>query len=453
MTDISRTRPLPRVACSAALLVLLGSLDAAGPARAAVPKVVTEAEAGNASGGNDSPAAGSVIDMSTGRAVAIGALGAPGDVDYWKVSVPAGARIIALCDTGGAPIEDDDSTLTLFGTDGITLIEQDEDDGTGNGGDLQVEATLASVIAGPKLSTSGTYYLQVKHWDGTAVISRYALHVALITTNAVLEDGINDTPATADPLVAPGAQLGARNGVIADTDDQNTADDDFDYYSIASNPGDTLFVALDGDPSRDGINSLNVSFDLLDAGNNLLMTVENTRGVDVPGPVDGYRGDGVTLTVATNPTYVRVFSSNSADEGSYRILAATHAFPVASTSFYTVSPCRLTDTRTTLEGRMVSGEARVYGVGGVCGVPETATAVVLNVSVVNPSTAGSLVTWADHLPKPGTLIVSFPANVTRSSLAIVPLSIDGFATLQARGDLQPGATFDLAVDVTGYFAP
>jgi hypothetical protein len=263
---------------------------------------------------------------------------------------------------------------------------------------------------------------------------------------------VNDTPADADVLIGPGAQLGARNGVIADTDDLNSLDDDFDYFSIASNPGDTIFVVLDGDPSRDAVNSVNVSFDLLDASNNLLMAVENTRPVDQPGPLDGFRGDGVTLQVATNPTYVRVHSSSSVEEGSYRILAATHTFPVAATNFFTVPPCRLADTRTDASGRMVSGEPKALWAGGTCGIPRTAKALSVNVTVINPSAAGSVLVWADHLPKPGAILVSFPANVTRSSLAIVSLSTDGYATIQARGDLAPGASFDLAIDVSGYFA-
>ena len=56
--------------------------------------------------------------------------------------------------------------------------------------------------------------------------------------------------------------------------------------------------------------------------------------------------------------------------------------PPAAVELYTLSPCRLVDTRAAQAPALAASERRVFPVAGVCGVPPTATAVAVNVTAV-----------------------------------------------------------------------
>lgn len=415
---------------------------AAGPVHGLTLPVVTETES------NNTPATANLLDLSSGRALGTGAISASGDVDYWKITVPTNARIWAFVDTGGPQTDiSRDSVLTLFDRDGTTVIETDEDDGTGNGGDLTVESVLSSVIAGRQVASAGTYFLQVRESD-TETIGRYSLSVVIAST-ATLEIEPNNNLASATPLVTSSSPIAARNAAIADTNNEDFNDDDIDYYSIATTVGDTILVSADGDPDRNGVQT-DVAFDILDATGRLLLEVAN-HGDGPGGSGTGFIGEGATLTVATNPVYVRVHGTSSVSEGSYRIMAASHAFRPPSSVFYTVPPCRVADTRTGDPGLMTSGVVEWFQVGGLCGIPLTADAVAFNFTMVSPTASGMITVWPGNQPPPTTLVLAFAAGATRSNNAVIGLATDGFADIQVEGSLSPGATFHFVIDVTGYF--
>jgi len=436
---MTRATLLRRIFLSLGILALVLGWSVS-PVAAAPLVAVAETEP------NDTPASADVLDLGSGRALATGGIPVSGDVDYWKITVPANARIWAFVDTGGPLDEPDfrDSFLTLFDRDGTTVLETDDDDGAGNGGDATNESGLASVIAGRQVGTAGTYYLQVREAD-TEIISRYSLSV-VVTSAATLESEPNDNLATATPLVTATSPIGARNAAIADTSDDDFNDDDLDVYSIASTVGDTLFVSVDGDPDRTA-GQASVAFDVLDASGRLLVEVLGHSD----GPGHGFIGVGTTLTVATSPVYVRVHGTHSVSEGSYRVMAASHGVRPSSTVFYTLPPCRVADTRTGDPGLQTSGVREWFQVGGLCGVPLTADAVAFNFTVISPSVAGTISVWPGNQPAPIPFVLSFSAGATRSNNAVIGLATDGFADLLVEGALTPGATFHLAIDVTGYF--
>jgi hypothetical protein len=127
---------------------------------------------------------------------------------------------------------------------------------------------------------------------------------------------------------------------------------------------------------------------------------------------------------------------------------STPPAPPAPSSFYTVTPCRVLDTRT--EGEpWVSAERRRVALGGRCGVPATAKAVAANVTAVGPSSLGTFTFWPVGGPQPAASIVSFPVGKTRATAAILPLADD--ATLLAEAAVAGGSTVHLVLDVTGYF--
>jgi Concanavalin A-like lectin/glucanases superfamily/Calx-beta domain len=184
-----------------------------------------------------------------------------GHPEHWYsfVNPQPGAKVWLLVDTGGplpAPIFTRDSLLLLWRlneTNGLTLVEQDDDDGTGNGGDASIESALASAIAGRTLPGPGTYYLQVLPFpydlgtksgaDPTVVpVLDYRLFVALTTTVALPEiEPANDTAATASPIVGLTTPVGQRSGQLSSTND-------VDNFPVIASRGDQLFVSLSGNP-------------------------------------------------------------------------------------------------------------------------------------------------------------------------------------------------------------
>jgi hypothetical protein len=128
-------------------------------------------------------------------------------------------------------------------------------------------------------------------------------------------------------------------------------------------------------------------------------------------------------------------------------LATSVTGPGAALSFYTVSPCRVLDTRSIADGILVAAEERTFAVSGKCGVPADARSVSLNVAVTAPSAAGHLRVWPADGAVPLTSTINFSRGQTRSNNAIVGL--DAFGLVRVRSE--PEASVHLIVDVNGYF--
>lgn len=120
-----------------------------------------------------------------------------------------------------------------------------------------------------------------------------------------------------------------------------------------------------------------------------------------------------------------------------------------SFDLFTVIPCRVLDTR--LSTALVSQVPRSFPVAGLCGVPATARAVVLNVTVVSPSGPGFVALWPADLPMPMTSVINFSAGQTRANNAIVELARDGGGDIAAQALVGGDGTVHLVLDVSGYF--
>ncbi len=120
--------------------------------------------------------------------------------------------------------------------------------------------------------------------------------------------------------------------------------------------------------------------------------------------------------------------------------------------FYTVSPCRMIDTRNPIGANggpaLTSGD-RTFILTGRCGIPAGAKAVALNLSVTLPTGAGALRLFPTGIPLPGTAAINFGTNQTRTNNAILGLDANGGLTVQT--DLSAGATVQMILDVNGYF--
>lgn len=130
--------------------------------------------------------------------------------------------------------------------------------------------------------------------------------------------------------------------------------------------------------------------------------------------------------------------------------AFAHVDPLPGRDFYTVTPCRVLDTRQ--QGpALASGVLRTLAIAGACGIPPTARAVVANVGAVQPSGAGYLTLHPGDLAAPLTSTVNFAAGTTRANNAILPLALDGTGTLSVTPAVAGGGTVHLILDVSGWF--
>ncbi len=125
--------------------------------------------------------------------------------------------------------------------------------------------------------------------------------------------------------------------------------------------------------------------------------------------------------------------------------------PSGGVGFHTVTPCRVVDTRNATGPyggpALWAGAARAFAIAGQCGVPADASAVALNITVVSPSSAGSLTLYPGTGIVPGATTISFAAGRTRANNATLSL-IDGFLSVF---DQQENGTTDVIVDVSGYY--
>jgi N-acetylneuraminic acid mutarotase len=128
--------------------------------------------------------------------------------------------------------------------------------------------------------------------------------------------------------------------------------------------------------------------------------------------------------------------------------------PLPPADFFTVTPCRLVDTRNAAGptgGPALSPDAtRSFTVtGGVCGIPSTAIAVSVNLTAVGAAAAGYLTLFASDgsMPLPGSIY--FTPGMTRANNAIVLLARDGSGTISVYDGSTRAVHFVL--DVNGYF--
>ena len=125
-----------------------------------------------------------------------------------------------------------------------------------------------------------------------------------------------------------------------------------------------------------------------------------------------------------------------------------------ATSFFTVPPCRLLDTRDppgTFGGpALAAGVDRVFPLHGRCGIPSTARAVSVNLTVTESSAVGNLRLYPAGIPLPQVSAINYVTGQTRANNAIS--QINNLGELAARCTQASGTTHFI-LDVNGYFAP
>ena len=235
-------------------------------------------------------------------AVVLGNIFPATDVDFYSFTANAGDRVYAATMTSFSAGNSTDSQLTVLDTDGITVIEYDDDSG--------VMAGLSSVIAGAVIPSTGTYFIKVNDFTAaTGMEKGYELHFRLQSGTPTAEVESNDTPATATPLPA--------NGWVSGTRDPATATEQ-DWFSFTLNAGDTVYLALDLDPEDDLVvwnGRLGVA--LFGDITNQILPVDDAGTSDTGStpPTTNRPGEALFMTVKTAGTYYAFVDSATAAVG------------------------------------------------------------------------------------------------------------------------------------------
>jgi uncharacterized repeat protein (TIGR01451 family) len=243
--------------------------------------------------------------------------------------------------------------------------------------------------------------------------------------------------------------------VLTQSGDNASAGEAFEYSAVVTNrgpwpstgvkltnvlPSGTTLIASTPGPGVCGLNSMRLECDLgpLAAGETHVVTVD----VAVDAAARGVLTDTAVVTgnepdpVATN------------DRDTKKALAS------GPSQFFTIAPCRLVDTRldspACLGGPALNSRTtRAFPLVGRCGIPPTARAVALNVTVTGATADGNLRVFPAGLEVPLTATVSYRRSQTRASNAIVALNGEG--EIAAYADQAARTRAHVIVDVTGYF--
>jgi hypothetical protein len=125
-------------------------------------------------------------------------------------------------------------------------------------------------------------------------------------------------------------------------------------------------------------------------------------------------------------------------------------------AFYTDTPCRIADTRSGSgfsapfgQPSLVAGNTRAFPIiSSPCGVPLTASAYSLNMTVVPPGPLGYLSVWPEGQSQPlVSTLNSLNGRVTANAALVPAGSPNGGIDVYASNDT------DLIIDVNGHFAP
>ena len=184
--------------------------------------------------------------------------------------------------------------------------------------------------------------------------------------------------------------------------------------------------------------------------------VRITAGASCPPPsITVGDPDWVTVeSVTANSAEFKVAEGNATRSETITVGTASLQInqdePSPAMRFVPVTPCRVADTRNAAgpEGgpSLTGGIARNFAIGGsACGIPATAQAYSLNVTVVPHGDLNFLTVWPSRQVQPMVSTMSSPDGRIRGNSIIVPAGANGAVSVYATD------TTDLVLDINGYF--
>lgn len=161
------------------------------------------------------------------------------------------------------------------------------------------------------------------------------------------------------------------------------------------------------------------------------------------------------LTLRWSQSVSSIYGPALGQDGTVVVAGSGTEFRVYQTGafFYTVTPCRLVDTRGAPGPyggpALADAASRTFVLAGRCGIPPTATALALNVAVTQPTTGpGFLTLYPAAGSRPVVSSLNYTTGQTRANNAVVPLGAGGDLNVYCG---QGSGTAHLVIDVTGYY--
>jgi hypothetical protein len=164
----------------------------------------------------------------------------------------------------------------------------------------------------------------------------------------------------------------------------------------------------------------------------------------------GQGSNQITFTAGTagTPLTLGVTETNSCGASAAGNATVTVGPGGSAVLFYTVRPCRMLDTRSSA-AMTPGGSLLVPLVGAPCGIPSTATAVSVNVTVTGPTAPGYLTLYPADGTQPLVSNVNFAAGKTRANSAVLRLATDGSGAVKVYNG--SAGTVHVIIDVNGHF--
>jgi hypothetical protein len=198
------------------------------------------------------------------------------------------------------------------------------------------------------------------------------------------------------------------------------------------------------------------------AGEGVTIVMQSTLGSALRPILELHAPDGTVVASAGGNVFTAPIDSLVLGQsGTYLIICRGYAFSGGyqlstsrigpPTSFYTVTPCRVFDTREasgpTLGAPLSCGTEQSFEVAGKCGVPFGAEAISLNLTGTRSTAPGNLRLFASGTSAPLASTLNYVAGQTRANNAVIPLGIDGEISVLC----SPSGTTHVVLDVNGYF--
>jgi acetyl esterase/lipase len=209
----------------------------------------------------------------------------------------------------------------------------------------------------------------------------------------------------------------------------------------STSPSLSFYLHIGGSAQNGGDYGYMQDFRTFASGvSSMVVSVSTLDDTEVEGPED------VVLSVVPN-TSIQVGPHTA------RVVIQDNEPSPGLNGFYTLTPCRLADTRLPASPSgapsLAAGETRVFPVSGVCGIPPEATALSVNVTAVNPATDGYLTLFEPGALLPVAATVNLRSGMIRSNNGIFHVlgRPSGLAVYAGT----TGGTVDVVIDVNGYF--
>ena len=165
----------------------------------------------------------------------------------------------------------------------------------------------------------------------------------------------------------------------------------------------------------------------------------------------GNAGFSVTLPVSVDASN-QITATATDPNGNTSEFSACLPASGGGAKFFTVTPCRVADTRGPAgpygAPALSGGGNRTFVIGGQCGIPAGARAVAFNFTVTQGTALGDIRTFPGGALLPLVSTLNWRPGQTRANNAVTGLGAGGDLTIHVD---QPGGTVQLIIDVTGYF--